>query len=92
LEQMMIRVTRYFTLVAITVVATLAAALPAHAMRLPPPPDSSPAAPRPPVLHDGMSPTQLVVVALCSSLLTLAVVLAARWARAQHSHGFMRPA
>ena len=81
----MIRVTRYLTLVAFTVVATLTATLPANAMPLPPRDVGTGAS----VVHDGMSITQVVVVAVCSSLLTIAIVLATQWARAQRPPGLV---
>jgi hypothetical protein len=81
----MFRLTRYITLLAVSVGITLAAALPANAVRLPPPDQDS-------VVHDsvvvrnGLSIGQAVLIAACSSLLTVALFLAARWARA-HQHG-----
>jgi hypothetical protein len=80
----MIRLTRYVALLAISVGITIAAAIPASAMPFPPPdPESGVPSPIIVVRH-GMPLGQVVLIAACSSLLTIALVLSVRWAAAHH--------
>jgi hypothetical protein len=84
-EHIMSRLTRYISMLAITVGATLVAAIPASAMPLPPP-DNGAALTAPVgtvVLRTGWPTEHVALVAICSSLLTIAVVLTASWVRSR---------
>jgi hypothetical protein len=84
-EYAMSRLTRYISMLAITVGAALVAAVPASAMTLPEP-DGGAALTAPVgtvVLRTGWPTGHVAVVAICSSLLTIAVILTASWVRSR---------